>query len=49
MIVVETISQYTAAEGTFYLGVNGAADVKYTGYYTSSDALDGNYYGYFTK
>ena len=38
MIVVETISQYTAAEGTFYLGVNGAADVHYDGYY-----------GYFTK
>lgn len=49
MIIVETLSQYSAGSGTFMIGVNGAADVKYTGYYTSSDALDGNYYGYFTK
>lgn len=48
MIIVETISQYTAGNGTFIIGVNGAADVKYNGYSSSAD-LNGNYYGYFTK
>lgn len=48
MIIVETISQYTAGNGTFMIGVNGAADVKYRGY-SSTAELNGNYYSYFTK
>ena len=43
-IVVKTISQYTAANGTFKIHFDGTAEVEYTGF-SSPTTSDGNFSG----